>query len=124
MGPSVAGVFVPHSWTLLPSDDGSIVQASTGPTPPGRLIKPPFTTAALGNKQGRRGRGRRKAVMEVWKGRGDGMERRVRGTKERSVLDGGAVVKEKKMASRETSNKPVKEVGKVSKRDQKQGKKS
>lgn len=96
MGPSVAGVFVPHSWTLLPSDDGSIVQASTGPTPPGRLIKPPFTGAAPRNKQGRRGRGRREPVMEVRKGRGDGMERRVRGTEERSVLDGRALVKKKK----------------------------
>lgn len=95
MGPSVAGVFVPHSWTLLPSDDGSIVQASTGPTPPGRLIKPPFTGAAPRNKQGRRGRGRRKPVMEVWKGRGDGMERGVRGTEERRVLDGRATVKKK-----------------------------
>lgn len=121
MGPSVAGVFVPHSWTLLPSDDGSIVQASTGPTPPGRLIKPPFIGAAPRNKQRRRGRGRRKPVMEVWKGRGDGMERRVRGTKERSVLDGRALVKKKKkMALGGTSNKLCKKVCKVSKRHQKQ----
>lgn len=91
MGPSRAGVFVPHSWTLLPSDDGPIVHASSGPAPFRPADKAPFHKTS---EERRRGRGQRKAVMEVWKGRGDWRERRVKGSKERVVIgDGAAVVK-------------------------------
>ena len=37
----------------------------------GPLIKPPFTKPKRGNKEGKREKGERKAVMEVWKGKGD-----------------------------------------------------
>lgn len=37
----------------------------------GLLIKPPFTKPKRGNKEGKREKGERKAVMEVWKGKGD-----------------------------------------------------
>ena len=40
----------------------------------GLLIKPPFTKAKQGKKEGKREKGERKAVMEVWKGKGDGMD--------------------------------------------------
>ncbi|KAK5854902.1 hypothetical protein PBY51_005053 [Eleginops maclovinus] len=41
----------------------------------GLLIKPPFTNPKQGNKEGKREKGERKAVMEVWKGKGDGKEK-------------------------------------------------
>ncbi len=41
----------------------------------GLLIKPPFTKPKQGNKEGKREKRERKAVMEVWKGKGDRMEK-------------------------------------------------
>lgn len=41
----------------------------------GLLIKPSFTKPKQGNKEGEREKGERKALMGVWKGKGDRKER-------------------------------------------------
>lgn len=41
----------------------------------GLLIKPSFTKPKQGNKEGKREKGERKALMGVWKGKGDRKER-------------------------------------------------
>lgn len=61
----------------------------------GLLIKPPFTKPKQGNKEGKREKGERKAVMEVWKGKGDRKEEmqceaeRVKGSEERVGMEEG-----------------------------------
>lgn len=42
----------------------------------GLLIKPSFTKPKQGNKEGKREKGERRALMEVWKGKGDWTEKR------------------------------------------------
>lgn len=79
MGPLLGrGVFVPLSWTLLPSDDGPIVRASSGPAPFRPADKAVFhktKAGGQGGKEGEREKGERKALMEVWKGKGDRKEK-------------------------------------------------
>lgn len=41
----------------------------------GLLIKPPFTKPKQGSREGKREKGERKAVIEVWKGKGDGKKK-------------------------------------------------
>lgn len=111
MGPSKGGVFVPYSWTLLPSEDGPIVHASTAPTPFGPADKGPFHNTSTGEQGGKEGERAEEGSDEVWKGREDRVDRRAKGTEERvviekSVLDGRGVVKKKK-SSHATLNKPV-----------------
>lgn len=65
----------PLSWTLLPSDDGPIVRASSGPAPFRPADKALFHKTKAGEQGGREGeKGERRALMEVWKGKGDRKE--------------------------------------------------
>lgn len=54
MGPLLGrGVFVPLSWTLLPSDDGPIVRASSGPAPFRPADKALFHKSKAGGQGGK-----------------------------------------------------------------------
>lgn len=48
-------LFVPLSWALLPSDDGPIVRASSGPGPFSPADKAPFHKTKAGEQGGKEG---------------------------------------------------------------------
>lgn len=85
--------FVPLSWALLPSDDGPIVRASSGPAPFRPADKAPFHKTKAGKQRGKEGERGEKGSDRIverqrrWEGEMQGEYERVKGRKERVVME-------------------------------------
>lgn len=91
------GSLFPLSWALLPSDDGPIVHASSGPAPFRATDKAPFhktKAGEQGGKQGERGEEGSDGSVERqrrWEGEMQWEEERVKGRRERVVMEEGVL---------------------------------